>query len=237
MRARYYSVRAFELAITFASCYLAVGSFFHSFIYVLIKQFLGDLLLSLNVSYTLAVVNPETILPQLFSVLVFIVTFYYWLFGSRAKILFIFKFNMALFLPEALSFSQLDWLRLFGVPSFFITERGFSELLVTGLVIVAGYIILYMNSGFLETGASLLKRGALQEESDLVFVNQSMILFLMMIVSFIVVFGAYFAVPVIKAQVHTLLQSQVYRYILLGLMSSIIIAASLLVYFREQIRG
>ena len=237
MSARYYSVRAFELAITFTSCYFAVGSFFHSFIYVLIKQFMGDLLLRLNVSYTLAVVNPETILPQLISVLVFIVTFYYWIFGARAKILFIYKFNMALFFPEVLSFSQLDWLRLLGVPAFFITERGFLELLITGMVIVAGYIILYMNSRFLEIRKSLLKRGALQEEADLVFVNQSMILFLMMTVTFIVVFGVYFTVPIIKAQVHKLLQRQIYRYILLGLISSIIIAVSILVYFREQIRG
>lgn len=237
MRARYYSFRAFELAIMFVSCNLAVGSFFHSFIYVLIKQFLGDLLLRLNVSYTLAVVNPETILPQLISVLVFIVTFYYWLFGSRAKIRLIYKFNFVLFFSEALSFSQLNWMRLLDMPFFFKTERSFSELLITGLVIVAGYIILYMNSRFLETRTSLLKRGALQEEADLVFVNQSMILFLIMTVSFIVVFGIYFAVPIIKTQVHTMLQSQVYRYILLGMMSTIIIAASLLVYFREQIRG
>ena len=42
-------------------------------------------------------------------------------------------------------------------------------------------------------------------------------------------------VPIIKAQVHELLRTQVYRYILLGAVSSIVISASLLVYYREHV--
>lgn len=236
MRIKYYTIRFLELAITFASCYLAVGSFFHSFIFALIKQFVTGLLARMDISYALTRVNPEVILPQLISLLVFIVAFYYWLFGSRANVLSIYNFNMVLFLPEALTFSQLDWSRLFDVPRFFMTERRFSDNLITGLVIVAGYIVLFMNGRLLETKAAIERRGAQREEADLVFVNQSMISFLMITLSFMVVFGASFMVPIIKAQVHELLKTQVYRYILLGVISSIIISASLLVYYREQVR-
>jgi len=237
MRVKYYTIRFLELAITFASCYLAVGSFFHSFVYALIKQFVAGLLARVDVSYALTGVNPDVILPQLISVLVFIVAFYYWLFGSRANVLSIYNFNMVLFLPEALTFSQLDWSRLLGVPRFFLTERGFSEVLITGLVIVAGYVVLFMNGRFLEARAAIERRGALGEEADLVFVSQSMISFLVITVSFMVVFGASFVVPIVKARVHELLRTQVYRYILLGAVSSIIVSASLLVYYREHVTG
>jgi hypothetical protein len=235
LRTKYYTVRFLELAITFASCYLAVGSFFHSFIYTLIKQFVSAQLARLDISYTLTMVDPDVILPQLISVLVFIVALYYWLFGSRSNVLSIYSFNIALFLPEALTFSQLDWLNLFYVPELFLTDRSFSNLLITGLVIVAGYIVLLMTNRFLEIKTATERRGAQSEEADLVFVNQSTIALIMIAVSLVVVFGASFMVPMIKAQVHGLLQTQVYRYILLGIISSIIISASLIVFYREQI--
>ena len=82
---------------------------------------------------------------------------------------------------------------------------------------------------FLETKAAIERRGALREEADLVFVNQSMISFLVITVSFMV--------PIVKAQVHELLRTQVYRYILLGAVSSIIVSASLLIYYREHVTG
>lgn len=234
MRVKYYAVRSFELLITFSASYLAVDSFFHSFIYQLIRQLFSDLLSNLNISYALAPFNPETILPQIISGIVFVITSYVWLFGSRSDVLSIYHFNLVLFLPEALSFSKLDWLRLIDTTKWFITERTFGVILLTALVIMAAYVTLYMTNRFMETKTAIEQRGALRDEADRVFVNQSTISILLLFASFIIILGASYVVPVIKAQVHQLLRTQEYRYILLGVISSIIVSGSIIVYYREH---
>jgi hypothetical protein len=236
MRWKYYTVKLLEVAIIFASCYLAVTSFFHSFIYNQAKLLVSEVLSRLNISYTLTSINPDTILSQIISVLVFITALYYWLFGAREKIISIYHFNMILFIPEALSFSKLDWLKLFDIPgTIFVTDRTFTVSLLTALVIIGGYVTLFMTNRFLEIEKTNEQRGARQVETDLVFINQSTISYIMLVASFLVIVGATNLVPIIQNQVHTLLQTQQYRYIILGLISTIIISASLLLYYREQI--
>ena len=237
MRWKYYSIRLLEIAIIFTSGYLAVNSFFHSFIYKQAKLLVAQALTRFDISYTIVGINPDVILPILISVLVFVTASYYWLFGSREKIISIYHFNMILFIPEALSFSKLDWMRLFNVPqTIFISDRAFTDNLLTALVIMSGYITLFMTNRFLETIEANDKRGALQSETDLVFINQSMISYLVIGASFLVLIGASYVVPLIQSGIHNLLQTQQYRYIILGLVSTIIISASLLIYYREQIK-
>ncbi|MDH5363035.1 MAG: hypothetical protein OEW84_06955 [Aigarchaeota archaeon] len=236
MRAKYYTVRLFELLITFSASYLAVNSFFHSFIYELKKQLFTDILSNYDISFVLAPFNPEAILPLIISGIVFIITSYVWLFGSRSGILSIYHFNLVLFLPEALSFSKLDWLRLVDTTQWFLTDRTFEINLITALVIMIEYVTLYMTTRFMEIKEVTERRGALREKADRVFVNQSAISVLLLIASFMVVLGASFTVPVIKTQIHQLLQTQQYRYILLGIISSIIVSASIIIYYREHTR-
>jgi hypothetical protein len=236
MRWKYHSIRLLEVAIIFASCFLAVNSFFHSFIYKQAKEVVARALSRFDISYTIAVINPDIVLPVLISVLVFITATYFWLFGSRDKIISIYHFNMILFIPEALSFSKLDWMRLFDVPqTFFLSDRTFMDNLFTALVIMCGYVTLFMTNRFLETIEANEKRGALQIETDLVFINQSTISYSVLIASFLVIFVASYIVPFMQSEIHRILQTQQYRYIILGLVSTIIISASLLIYYREQI--
>jgi hypothetical protein len=101
---------------------------------------------------------------------------------------------------------------------------------------MSGYITLFMTNRFLETIEANDKRGALRSETDLVFINQSMISYLVIGASFLVLIGASYVVPLIQSGIHNLLQTQQYRYIILGLVSTIIISASLLIYYREQIK-
>ncbi len=236
MRWKYYSIRLLEITIIFTSCYLAVNSFFHSFIYKQAKAFVATALSRFDITYTIAVINPDVVLPVLISLLVFITATYYWLFGSREKIISIYHFNMILFIPEALSFSKLDWIRLFDVPqSIFLSDRTFTDNLFTALVIMAGYITLFMTNRFLETIETNDKRGALRVETDLVFINQSMISYFILLASFLVIVGASYIVPLMQSKIHSVLQTSQYRYIILGLVSTVIISASLLIYYRELI--
>ena len=237
MRAKYYVVRFVELLVTFCASYLAVNSFFHTFLYGLIKQLFTDILSKYEISFVLTPFDPEAILPLIISGIVFILISYVWLFGSRSGILSIYHFNLVLFLPEALSFSKLDWLKLVDPTQWFITDRTFEVNLVTALVIMAEYLTLYMTTRFLEIKEVTERRGALREEADRVFVNQSAMYFLLLIASSIVVLGVSFAVPIVKDQIHQLLQTQQYRYVILGIVSSIIISASIIIYYREHTRS
>jgi hypothetical protein len=156
--------------------------------------------------------------------------------SSREKIISIYHFNMILFIPEALSFSKLDWIRLFDVPqSIFLSDRTFTDNLFTALVIMAGYITLFMTNRFLETIETNDKRGALRVETDLVFINQSMISYFILLASFLVIVGASYIVPLMQSKIHSVLQTSQYRYIILGLVSTVIISACLLIYYRELI--
>lgn len=141
-----------------------------------------------------------------------------------------------LFLPEALSFSKLDWLRLIDTTAWFLTERTFEVNLFTALIIMAEYVTLYMTTRFMETKTAIEQRGALRSEADQVFVNQSTISILLLIASSLIVLEASYTVPVIKVQVHELLRNQEYRYILLGAISTIIVSTSIIVYYREHTR-
>lgn len=235
MRWKYHSIRLLEITIIFTSCYLAVNSFFHSFIYKQAKELVAAALSRFDITYTIAVINPDIVLPVLISALVFITATYYWLFGSREKIISIYHFNMILFIPEALSFSKLDWMRLFDVPqSIFLSDRAFMDNLFTALVIMAGYITLFMTNRFLETIETNEKRGALRGETDLVFINQSMISYFVLLASLLVIVGASYIVPLMQSEIHSILLTQQYRYIILGLVSTLIISASLVIYYREQ---
>jgi hypothetical protein len=236
MRWKYYTAKLIEVIIIFASNYLAITSFFHSFIYSQAKMFVADALSKLNITYTFTSINTDTILSQILSVLVFITAIYYWLFGSRDKIITIYHFNMLLFIPEALSFSKLEWLRLFDIPgTLFTTDRSFTTNLITAFVIVGGYITLFMTNRFLEIEKNSRQRGALRGETDLVFINQSTISYLILFTSILIMIGAAYIVPMLQNQVHTILQTQQYRYLILGVISTILISASLLMYYREQI--
>ena len=236
MRWKYYTIRFIELITIFTSCYLAVNSFFHSFIYQQAKLLVAQALAKYNISYSIVSIDPDFILPLFITVLVFFTAFYYWLFGSRENIISIYHFNMILFIPEALSFSKLDWMMLFDIPqTFFITERAFTQNLIAALVIMSGYITLFMTNRFLETMEANSIRGALQSETDSVFVNQSVISYVVLALTFLMIVGATIIVPVIQVELHTLLQTQKYRYVLLGLVSTCIVSASLLIYYREKI--
>lgn len=233
MRYQYYLVRIFEIFITLSASYLAVQSFFSSSIYELIKILLQEPFKRLNITVITSLVDINKILSLLISIIVFIVTIYYWILGKKENVAKIYHFNLLLFLPEILSFSSIKWLSIVDIHLEFLTERSFTEALLTGLVIMVGYVthLFILNSR--QTMLELESRGARRENMDKVFVKQSIISIILILTSFIIIMTLASLVSILKTPIHQLLSSYGYKYITLGLLSSIIISVSLLLYFRD----
>ncbi|MBW1933127.1 MAG: hypothetical protein JRI56_08965 [Deltaproteobacteria bacterium] len=156
-----------------ASSYLAIRSLFSSSLYRSASLFVTRQLGALGVT-TIASAQMDQAIPLLLSGLVFLRVMYNYALGRPGNIVSIFEMNLALFTPEALSFSRINWFNLIGQPQLLQPSRGFTEVLMTGIFIMAGYITLLFTSRYRETTGELRRRGAEPGEVDEALAHQTL---------------------------------------------------------------
>jgi hypothetical protein len=180
-------------------------------------------------------VNIEAILPLIVSGMLMLYTIYNNIVGAEKNILRLYNLNMLLFFPEVFSFSKLDWLALLGLPNLFTNIRSYQTVLFTGLIIMGGYVVLILGSRFKENVRRMEKRRIEQEEIDEVFFYQSGLSILTVIAALAIVTFISFSIPFIKNQIHIFLNSIPHAYAILGILTILIVTATLAVFLRDRL--
>jgi len=200
-------------------------------------MFLQGFISRLNITVITSIIDLNLILPLLISILLFVTIIYFYILEKEENMSSIYYLNLFLYVPEVLSFSKLDWLKIAGITLKFTTPRSFIEILLTGLYIIVGYLTLLFFTNFKQTMLELEIRGAKQDNVDKVFIKQSVITLILILISFLITMILAFLVTISKTLIHEILMSYGYRYIVLGILSSIIVSVSLLLYFRDTARA
>jgi len=216
-----------------ASSYLAIRSLFSSSLYRSASLFVTRQLGALGVT-TIASAQMDQAIPLLLSGLVFLRVMYNYALGRPGNIVSIFEMNLALFTPEALSFSRINWFNLIGQPQLLQPSRGFTEVLMTGIFIMAGYITLLFTSRYRETTGELRRRGAEPGEVDEALAHQTLYSAALSLAAASIIAATAFSIPLLRSLLHPLVSSYEYRYVVLGVASALIIVACLAFYLRER---
>jgi len=236
MRFRYYLIREVELLVSFLTCLLAVQSFFNSWLYELLKIRILGLVSSFGLNVLPSSIDVEQALPILISVLFLMITVYNGILGKSGNMLNLYNFNMMLVTPEVFSYSKMNWLNLFDVAVALQPKRDFLVVLVTCLLLVGGYILLYLNSNFRQTLSEIGARGVDEAELDVVLFNQSMISTVLAAVSIAIVASFHFAIPFLTGPLRGALGDIPSIYVVLGVASTLIVTLSLRVFLQERLK-
>lgn len=234
MRTRFYAVRMVELVITIVTSVLAIQSFFSSSLYEYTKTFIHEISLNYQIEFIPALFNVEDTLPIFITLLTIALTIYYGVFGGSAKVINIYYFNLFLIFPEILSYSKLNWLMLFDISSLFNQIRPQQHILNSGLVIISGYLILLFISKSRESIDQIRARGASQKTADNIYTYQAGAAVTVITASFLLTLIISMINSTVKGSINNLFRLIPYPYLILGILSSMIISAGLLVFFREN---
>lgn len=234
MRTRFYVVRMVELGITIVTSILAIQSFFRSSSYEYIQIVIHEISLNYQIEFIPASFNIEATLPIFITILTIALTIYYGVFGGSAKVINIYYFNLLLIFPEILSYSKLNWLMLFDISSLFNPRRPRQHILNSGLVIIAGYLILLFISRSRESIDQIRTRGASQQTADNIYTYQAGAAVALITVSFLLTLTISMITSTVKGSINSLFRLIPYPYLILGIISSLTISAGLLIFFRES---
>lgn len=84
--------------------------------------------------------------------------------GGRRSVRLIYLISILLYLPSVLSISGINWAQILGLPVEAGGTQLFGPILLTGLVIVAGYLWLLCTSWFEDAHRGLIERGGARVE-------------------------------------------------------------------------
>ncbi|MCW4049058.1 MAG: hypothetical protein NWE89_04905 [Candidatus Bathyarchaeota archaeon] len=226
-------IRGVEIFVTITSSYLAITSFFASSLYLTISTGFSKLLEQFNI-LTVSSAQVAQMVPILVSALVFLVVVYDYAIGKPENMIDIFEINLVLITPEVLSFSKLNWLNLIQKPQILEPTRNPFYVLVTGVVIMIGYLTLLFTSRFRETMSELKLRGADEVKADEIFTKQSALAVGAVMFAAVTSLSMYYLLPLIKQALLPLIQGVSSGYLYLGLLSVFVLIASIFVFYNEQ---
>ncbi|TFH00301.1 MAG: hypothetical protein E4H14_19785, partial [Candidatus Thorarchaeota archaeon] len=220
MNDKLFSIRALEAFITLCTTYLALNSFFSSSIYEFISKMTKWILEEMG--FILKVnLNASTYMPIILTLLVFTVILYEFIMGEEKNTINIYQLNFMLFLPEALCFSKLNWFNLLDAGYLLRPQRGFTQVFLTGVIIMTGYIILTFTAQHRAAMREFLYQGVDFIQLREVIENQAIFSFVIGIVSAFSILIASLLIPVFSTPLLEYTKSIPFSYVVLGVISSI----------------
>jgi len=154
--------------------------------------------------------------------------------GKTGNIKNIYYLCIIMILPEVFAHSKFEWLKILWDIELYSPSKSFTETLFTSLVIIGGYIFLYLDSNFREAHLLVRRRGITDAEIETVYSNQSLFSITLVTIAFFVILMLSFAVQIIVEPLHRYVSLNNLNYVLFGVISSFLLASTLYIYLREQ---
>jgi len=226
-------IKVFEVLVTIGSSYLAINSFFASSLYDSVSQLINRVLAMYNIQ-TISTTDVTKIVPLMVSAIVFLVVIYDYAIGKPENMIDIYEINLVLISPEALSFSNLNWMNLIQKPQILEPTRGPATVFLTGVVILVGYISLLFTSRFKETSQELVERGADHVRVQEIFVKQSVLAIGLVFASALLSVMVYVSITFVCNILASSISKISYSYLVLGILAVVILSVTLFFFYNEQ---
>jgi hypothetical protein len=208
-------IRIFEALIAFSTTYLALNSFFASSIFSFISNMFSWILEGMGFVLESSL-DASKYMPILLSVVVFVLIILEFLSGEERNTINIYQINFMLFLPEALSFSKLNWFNLLDAGYLLEPRRSFYTVFLTGVVIMTGYSVLSFITRFRVQMGEYHAHGVNEEQIRHITENQTVLSFILGLVSAVIVVVAAVIVDFIGSRAIQFVSLVPYAYIVFG---------------------
>ncbi|MBD3205352.1 hypothetical protein GF319_03280 [Candidatus Bathyarchaeota archaeon] len=234
MRERYLVIRALEAFIAIMTTYIALQSFFSSSIYEFISNMTKLVFEEMGVILKTNL-NSSRYMPIILTLVVLIAIAYEFILGEEINIINIYQINFMLFLPEALSFSRINWFNLLDAGYILRPLRGYYQVFISGVIIMSGYSILAFTAQYRSNMREYLKKGIDIDQLKEVLANQTILSFLLGLFSAVLILIVSLIVPVIKNLLLDYASLAPYPYLILGVSASIVIFFWLILMIRNNV--
>lgn len=234
MRERYTVVRGLEAFIAVVTTYLALQSFFSSSIYDFISKMTRLVFEEMGVILKTSL-NASRYMPLILTFVVFVAISYEFILGEEKNVINIYQINFMLFLPEALSFSRLNWFNLLDAGYVLRPLRGYYQVFVSGIIIMTGYSIMAFTAQYRSNMREYLEKGIDFEQLKEVIANQTMLSFLLGLFSALLILLVSVTVPVLKNLVLRYVSNVPYPYIILGVAASVVVIFWVILVLRSSL--
>mgnify|MGYP006286025253 CR=1 FL=1 len=233
MRERYLVIRALEAFIAIMTTYIALQSFFSSSIYDFISKMTKLVFEEMGVILKTNL-NASRYMPIILTLVVLIAIAYEFILGEEINIINIYQINFMLFLPEALSFSRVNWFNLLDAGYILRPLRGYYQVFISGIIIMTGYSILAFTAQYRSNMREYLEKGMDFDQLKEVLANQTILSFLLGLFSAVLILIVSFIVPVIKNLLLDYASMVPYPYMILGVAASIVVVFWLILMIRNN---
>lgn len=228
-------IRVFEALIALFTTYLALSSFFSSSIYRFISNMFSWILEGMGFVFESSL-DASKYMPMLLSVVVFIYIVLEFLSGEERNTINIYQINFMLFLPEALSFSKLNWFNLLDAGYLLEPKRSFYVVFLTGVVIMTGYSVLSFITRFRVQMGEYQAHGVDEDQIKLVTENQTVLSFILGLVSSVIVVLAAVIVNFVGNIVFSFVFLVPYPYLVFGVIAMVGIIFWVTLVLRKNIK-
>ncbi|MEM3715796.1 MAG: hypothetical protein QW145_01395 [Candidatus Bathyarchaeia archaeon] len=228
MRLKYWIIRLTELVIVFLMLILSIHSLISSVIYEAIIRLLTTVFPQRMPAQVLA-------LTPIISLSVVFISLY--ALGKQKCVDEIYVLSWLIHAPTVLSFSQIDWPKMMGLPvglQDLRTDLGFMEALIVSLALIAGRLMLVYMFQIREFYRELLSRGAEKEDLERAFPGMLALITLVIGLALLGVVGISLAVPAIKIFLLQILASVPYPYVTIITACLVAIPTCVMTYIYSQ---
>ena len=190
--------------------------------------------IEITVSQIPFLIGIVSFVPLLLISIIYLVILVLGVFGGRASLNFVYYSSLVLYLPSALSFSDINWLELFGVSGSIESFLPFELVLLVGMALITCRIFLVNLSSIVLKKNEFLIRG----EEEVEGISKKMIVYSSGVLSLAVVV-AFFAILVLFIGRDTMAEFLLvvpYPMLLVGLGSVFILIIILHYYLKRGLR-
>lgn len=233
MKTWYYVVRGSEIILALVSTYLAVRSLLESSIY---KTIIKHIIRHFSSSKIPFIPNPNIVelIPVILGGITFLTVLLNYIEGKPEDVIKIYELNLLMFLPEALAYSNLNWLNLLDIEEMIQPTREFTPIFLTGTVILFGYTLALTTSRDRETIQELRERGVNEGEINSIFIDKTSLNIATVTTSTLSTILIATAIPSISKLLEPLTPKLDYNYIIFGLTSSTLIILAIITYLKNR---
>jgi hypothetical protein len=126
-----------------------------------------------------------------------------------------------LFIPEALSFSRLNWFNIVDAGYILSPIRDYSQVFLTGIVIITGYSVLVFTARYRANMREYIERGVEYNQVEEIIGNQAVLSFVCGVFSAVSVVLVSMIVPIFKQKLIQSIITLPYPYLILGIVASL----------------
>lgn len=217
---RYQFIRIIEVLIAFLTSYLALLSFFSSSIYVFISKMLAWIIGELGIILQTNI-DASRYMPLILSLVVLIAIAHEFTLGQEKNIINIYQINFMLFIPEALSYSKLNWFNLLDAGYILQPYRGYNQVFLTGVIIMTGYSILTFTAQYRTNMRLYYEQGLDVDQLREVITNQAILSLQLGAFTGTVIITISFIIKLLKDIAGNISVLLPYPYLILGVVASI----------------